>query len=161
MSDWNSVSQFLCFWESWESWEKTHTPAQCVLGVLGVFSESPGFLVRRYYTAYSTPVVTRVTGERTPSEPGTRCRAGRAERTKNGHSARADAGSIGPSGLDRENRDAQTCVRSGQVSRCRLSVIRQWQCRQNTGSCVLLTALRGGCDCPRSLPATACRGLLG
>ena len=110
----------------------------------------------------STPVVTRrVTGERTPSEPGTRCRAGRAERTKNGHSARADAGSIDPSGLDRENRDAQTCVRSGQVSRCRLSVIRQWQCRQNTGSCVLLTALRGGCDCPRSLPATACRGLLG
>ena len=159
MSDWNSVSQFLCFWESWESWEKTHTPAQCVLGVLSLGS----LLGVSWFssTAVSTPVVTRVTGERTPSEPGTRCRAGRAERTKNGHSARADAGSIGPSGLDRENRDAQTCVRSGQVSRCRLSVIRQWQCCQNTGSCVLLTALRGGCDCPRSLPATACHGLLG
>ena len=35
-------------------------------------------------------------------------RAGRAERAKNGNSAHANAGSIGPSALDREDRDAQT-----------------------------------------------------
>ena len=49
-----------------------------------------------------------VTGERTPELPANRAAnpergAGRAERTKNGHSARADAGSIGPNALDREN----------------------------------------------------------
>ena len=37
-----------------------------------------------------------------------RRRAGRAERAKNGNSARANAGSIGPSALDREDRDVQT-----------------------------------------------------
>ena len=37
-----------------------------------------------------------------------RRRAGRAERTKNGNSARANAGSIGPSALDREDRNTQT-----------------------------------------------------
>jgi len=49
-------------------------------------------------------------------------------RTKNGHSARADAVSMGPNALDQENRDAQTCVRSGQISPGRRCVPRQWQC---------------------------------
>ena len=35
-----------------------------------------------------------------------RRRAGRAERAKNGNSAHANAGSIGPSALDREDSDA-------------------------------------------------------
>ena len=43
-------------------------------------------------------------------------------RTKHGHSARADAVSMGPNALDQENRDAQTCVRSGQISPGRLCV---------------------------------------
>ena len=63
-----------------------------------------------------------------------RRRAGRAERTKNGNSARANARSIGPSALDREDKDAQTSSRSGKISRGRLSVPRQWQYRQRTGS---------------------------
>ena len=86
---------------------------------------------------------------------------GALKRTENGHSARADAVSMGPSALYRENGAVQTCVRSGQISRGRLSVPRQWQCHQNTGSRVHRTRLRGGWDCPRSLAAAACRGLLG
>ena len=43
-----------------------------------------------------------------PHRNSERHRARRAERAKNGNSARADAGSIGPSALDREDRDAQT-----------------------------------------------------
>jgi hypothetical protein len=46
-----------------------------------------------------------------------------------------DDGSIGPNALFREDRDAQTCMQSVQISRGRLTVPRQWQCRQNTGSC--------------------------
>ena len=68
---------------------------------------------------------------------------------------------MGRNALDRESRDAQTCVRSGQISRGRLSVPRQWQCHQNTGSRVRPTPLRGGWDCPRSLVLRVCRGLLG
>ena len=86
---------------------------------------------------------------------------GALKRTKNGHSSRADGVSIGPSALDRENGAVQTCVRSGQISRGRLSVPRQWQCHQNTGSRVHRTPLRGGWDCPRSLVLPVCRGLLG
>ena len=99
-------------------------------------------------------------------EPRRRARAihaglGALKRTKNGHSARADAVSMGPSALDQENGAVQTCVRSGQISRGRLSVPPQWQCHRNTGSRVHRTRLRGGWDCPRSLSAAACRGLLG
>ena len=86
---------------------------------------------------------------------------GALKRTENGHSARADAVSMGPSALDQENGAAQTCVRSGQINRIQLSVPRQWQCHQNTGSPGHRTPLRGGWDCPRSLTAAACRSLLG
>eukprot|EP01043_Picozoa_sp_COSAG02_P134611 COSAG02_NODE_72783_length_181_cov_25.890244_1_plen_60_part_11 len=41
---------------------------------------------------------------RATTAPRTRRRAGRAERRKNANSAHADAGSIGPSALDREDR---------------------------------------------------------
>ena len=41
---------------------------------------------------------------------------------------------MGPNALDQENRDAQTCVRSGQISPGRRCVPRQWQCHQNTRS---------------------------
>ena len=55
-------------------------------------------------------------------EPRLRARAihaglGALKRTKNGHSARADAVSMGPSALDQENGAVQTCVRSDQISR--------------------------------------------
>jgi hypothetical protein len=66
-----------------------------------------------------------------------------------------------PNALDRENWDAYTCVRRGQISRGHLSVPWLWQCHQNTGSCVHRTPLRGGWDCPRSLAVVACRVLLG
>ena len=82
-------------------------------------------------------------------------------RTKNGHSARADAVSMGPNALDQENRDAQTCVRSGQISPGRCCVPRQWQCHQNTRSRVHRTLSVGGWDCPRSLAVVACRSLFG
>eukprot|EP01044_Picomonas_judraskeda_P001078 COSAG03_NODE_57_length_15795_cov_83.762784_15_plen_209_part_00 len=82
-------------------------------------------------------------------------------RTKNGHSARADAVSMGPNALDQENRDAQTCVRSGQISPGRRCVPRQWQCHQNIRSRVHRTPLRRGWDCPRSLAVVACRSLFG
>ena len=38
-------------------------------------------------------------------------------RTKNGQSSRADGRSMGPNALDHENRDAQICVQSHQISR--------------------------------------------
>eukprot|EP01047_Picozoa_sp_COSAG01_P130229 COSAG01_NODE_59782_length_298_cov_0.798995_1_plen_46_part_10 len=41
---------------------------------------------------------------------------------------------MGPSTLDRENMNVQTCVRSRQISRGRLSMPRLWQYHQNTGS---------------------------
>ena len=82
-------------------------------------------------------------------------------RTKNGQSSHADGGSMGPNALDRENRDAQTCVRSGQISPGRRCLPRQWQCHQNTRSRVHRTPLRRGWDCPRSLAVVACRSLLG
>jgi hypothetical protein len=68
---------------------------------------------------------------RPPAQLSRPARVGRAERTKNGQSSRADGGSTGPNALDRENWDAQTCMRSGQISRGRLSVPRLWQCHQN------------------------------
>jgi hypothetical protein len=96
----------------------------------------------------------------TTPRDGLRRRFGRAERTKNGQSSRADDGSGGPNALDRENMNAQICVRSGQISRGRLCVPRQWQCHQNTGSRVRRTPPHGSWDCKRSLAAAACRGLL-
>ena len=98
-------------------------------------------------------------------EPRRRARAihaglGALKRTKNGHSARADAVSMGPSALDQESGIVQTCVQSGQISRGRICVPRQWQCHQNTGSRVHRTPLSGGWDCLRSLGVAACRGLL-
>ena len=66
-----------------------------------------------------------------PSRAIRRRRRGSA-RTKNGQSSRADGGSMGPNALDRENRDAQTCVRSGQISPGRRCVPRQWQCHQKS-----------------------------
>ena len=86
---------------------------------------------------------------------------GALKRTKNGHSARAGAVRMGPCALDQETGTIQTCVRSGQISRRRLSVPRQWQCHQNTGSRVHRARLRGGWDCLRSLAAAVCRDLLG
>ena len=41
------------------------------------------------------------------------------KRTKNGHRSRADAVSMGPSALDRKNRDVQSTVGSHQLSCCR------------------------------------------
>ena len=92
-----------------------------------------------------------------PPRPG----AGRAETHKNAHSARADAGSIRPSALDQENEDAQSSVRSCQISCGQFCVPRQWQYRQNTCSPVHQTPLCGGWDCPCSLSVVACRSLLG
>jgi hypothetical protein len=83
------------------------------------------------------------------------------KRTKNGQSARADGGSMGPSALDRKSGDAQTRVRSGQISRGRLRVPRQWQCHRNTVRRVHRTPLGGGWDRPFSLSVAGCRGLLG
>ena len=88
-------------------------------------------------------------------------RDGRAETHKNGHSARADEASILLSALDRENEFEQSSVRSRQISRGRLYVLRLWQYRQNHGTPVQQTALYGGWDCPRSLLLPVCRGLLG
>ena len=103
--------------------------------------------------------------EATVAAGGAAERSGNARRasarTKNGQSSRADGGSMGPNALDRENRDAYTCVRSGQSSPGRRCVPRQWQCGQNAGSPMHRTPLRRGWDCPRSLAAAACRGLLG
>ena len=39
--------------------------------------------------------------------------------TQNGQRSRADAGSTGPSDLDRKNRDVQSTVRSHQLTHCR------------------------------------------
>ena len=67
-----------------------------------------------------------------------------AETHQNGHSARADAGSIGPGALDRENGTVQSAVCSHKISRCRRCVPLLWQGRQNTGSDVRRTPLRDG-----------------
>ena len=101
------------------------------------------------------------TRQRQPRRRAIRRRRRASARTKNGQSSRADGGSMGRNALDRENRDASTCVRSRQISRGRLSVPRQWQCHQNTGSRVHRTPLRRGWDCPRSLVLPVCHGLLG
>ncbi len=97
----------------------------------------------------------------TPRGGRRRQRAGRAERTKNGQSSRADGVSMGPSALDRKNGAVQSSVRSCHISRGRRRVPRQWQCRQNSGSPVHRTPLCGGWDCPRSPVSPTCRGLLG
>jgi hypothetical protein len=100
----------------------------------------------------------RGAGAPAPSDPAP---PARSARTKNGQSSRADGGSMGPNALDQENRDAQTCVRSGQISPGRRCVPRQWQCHQNTRSRVHRTLSVGGWDCPRSLAVVACRSLFG
>ena len=78
-----------------------------------------------------------------------------AETHKNGHTARADAGSIGPGALDQESAGAHSPVRSHEVTRGRLSEPRLWQGRQNTGSPVRWTPLRDGWGGPRSLSTAA------
>ena len=81
----------------------------------------------------------------------TRGSAASAKRAKNGHRSRADGVSIGPSVINRKNGANLNSVCSCQISRCRCCVPRLRQCRQNTGSRVHRTPLRGGWDCPRSL----------
>ena len=79
-----------------------------------------------------------------------------AETHENGHSARADAGRIGPSALDRENGAVQSAVRSHKSSRCQCCVPQLWQGRQHIGSDVRRTPLRDGWGNARSLsPAAA------
>ena len=74
-----------------------------------------------------------------------------AETHKNGHSAHADAGSIGPGALDRENGAVQSAVRSHKISRCRCCVPWLWRGWQNTGSHVRRTPPRDSWGGPRSL----------
>ena len=67
-----------------------------------------------------------------------------AETHKNGHSAHADAGSIGPGALDRENGTVQSAVCNHKISHCRRCVPQLWQGWQNTGSDVRRAPLHDG-----------------